>query len=273
MMFKERTKMAFQYVKYDELKKKLLLSIANLAAKRGHRDANKLIEDYKEDRANPDELSEHYCNISAKRRKQIGYLLTTIRCLDNNSILKPEEKEFLLNALACYVEDIIFGEYSPDKSWSNYIASFATDPNRSVFFVSLYNSLNLSADNVPSSPELYSMFSALKNFMLQHIYVDQNQGLLSTSNPYNETKIESFDWKKFVGVLSKRIGKLEKLSYVESRFRTLEEAKQGNKVTISNTGLGIFQLDEPNKNSCKSSASAEISQLEGTLLQPISSGM
>jgi hypothetical protein len=203
--------MTYIYIEYEELKTRLLTSITNLAKQKGYPNAKTFIDAYMEDKANPDQLAKEYSKLSSKRRKQIAYALTTIRCLDHSS--SQEEKK-----------------YNPDKSWSNYITSFATNEKQSVFFKSIFNSLNISKENKPSSLELSLMFSGLKQFMLSQIYSDSKSTVLSPNNPYCKNKIENFEWTTSIAELSARIAGLEDLSHQDANSKN-------SKGTITNSGF------------------------------------
>lgn len=235
--------MGFQYVDYDVLKEKILQSIQHLAKKYGH-SAQKLIDDYKQDKADPKELAHKYPNIPQKRRAQIGFILTTIRCLDASSIA-IEDRQQTFNALACYVHGSIFNDYDPERSWLNYFSSFATNENNSKFYVSLATSLDFRVDNIPSDADLCFMFSKLKNFMLSYIYVDPTdlrKGHLSANNPFNEKKIENFDVKIFLEHLTKKIAKLEQCVHSQSAVLA-QDKKEEIKVkpeSVYSSSVGLF---------------------------------
>lgn len=247
MEFKEK-KMGFQYVDYDVLKEKILQSIQHLAKKYKH-NAQKLIEDYKQDKADPNELAHRYANIPQKRRTQSGFILTTIRCLDASSI-SIEDRQQILNALACYVHGSIFNDYDPERSWINYFSSFATNENNSKFYVSLATSLDFRVDNIPSDAEFCFMYSKLKNFMLSYIYVDPTdlrKGHLSANNPFSEKKIEDFDAKTFLERLTKKIAKLEQCVHSQSEVLAQDESEQIKvKQQSAYSGLGLFAVADTN---------------------------
>jgi hypothetical protein len=249
--------MKFKLVEYELLKNHLLVSIKNLAQKRRY-DAQKFINDYKNDKANATELAAYYPKINVKRRKQIGYILTTMRCLDEADY-PLEQKKLLLNALGCHVYDLILQkEYDPERSWSNYISSFTTNADNSIFFTSLKNSLNLSADNMPSNADLHNMFSQLKKFLMSQIYSNYEKRILSNTNPYNPTKIETFNWQEFIDQFNQRIQTLESLSHAESQFNKPEKSEpSGMPINVARTRHGIFPVED-SSGSCRSASNSPV---------------
>lgn len=241
--------MGFEYVDYDVLKEKILQSIQHLAKKYQY-NAQKLIDDYQQDKAEAEELAQRYVNIPPKRRTQIGFLLTTIRCLDASTLCTDDKKQ-LINSLACYVYQIIFNEYDPERSLKNYFSSYVTSPDNSKFYSLLATSLDLRTDNLPSNAELWFMCSKLKTFMLSYIYVDPSdlrKGLLSANNPFNESKIDGFEVKAFLERLTKRIAKLEECVHSQSERLApdeLEKVKVKQQPAYSSS-LGLFAVADTN---------------------------
>lgn len=252
--------MGFEYVDYEVLKEKLLQSIQHLAKKYQH-NAQKFIDDYKHNKADANELAQCYVNIPQKRRTQSGLILVMVRCLDASSI-PVADKQQILNALVCYELENIFHDYDPERSWKNYFSSFVTNVNNSKFYVSLATSLDLRVDNIPSSAELFVMFSKLKNFMRPYVYIDPSdlrKGLLSANNPFNEAKIDGFEVKTFLAGLTKKIAKLEESVHNQRALLVADEREtvEVKQQSVSSSSFGLFAVadtnaaDEPAPTNCR----------------------
>lgn len=243
--------MSFKLVEYKILRAKILQCIHNLAKKRGgYPDAQMFIDSYLEDKVNLDELTKRYAKLNPERRTQMGILLTVIRCLDKLS--DEKQQTLLLNAIACYQCDDILKSYNPQDSWLNYAASFFTDENSSFLYGSLFHALDFSQNNFLTGIETFKLFSALEDFLLENIYQDQNKSILSVENPFNQNKIEGFDWQEYTHALNGRIGQLKYEIPIGRRLEVFAEKKQA---TVSSSGLGVFKsVPSSSEQTCKAAA-------------------
>ena len=153
-----------------------------------------------------------------------------------------DEKEYLVNAVTCYVREIIYDSYNPESSWINYLVSYATTVDNSNLFVLLGFSLDIRQNNMPSNKDLCDMYRALKSFMMPYIYEDPNdlkKGYLPATNQlFSDKKIENFDKETFLKKLIHRIAKLETVLIDEVKTET--QYKAGN----SAAKIGMFSAPE-----------------------------
>ncbi len=248
--------MAFTLVKYDLLKQNIINSIKSLARYYKYYDVTDLINAYLiEKNVEPSVWEKKYSEISAIRRSQIAFLLTVIRCLDEQILTQPEtlgHSEYLLNAAACYVRDIINQSYDSKASWSNYWASFVTSVDNSKFFSLLGTALGINRSNFPTNNEASAMYTSLKLFILKQTYRDpqnpehgylvmdrsQEPQVSETVVPsiaFSSERIEGFVVEDFIGELIARVATLEK--------KVMDFAKKECKTKVEVSKIGMFRTE------------------------------
>lgn len=248
--------MAFTLVKYDLLRKNIISSIKSLAKHYKYFDVTDLINAYLEDQTiDPAIWKKKYGNISEIRRSQSAFLLTMIRCLDEQIAAKPEsleDCEYLLNAAACYVHDIINQSYDAKASWNNYWASFVTSVDNSKFYSLLGSALLFTRGNLPTNNEASTMYSCLKQFILHQTYANPHnpeQGYLvvdsqqesqvsktiTPSMVFSSARIEGFVVEDFIGELIARIATLEQ--------KVMDTVKKECKSKAEVSKVGIFRTE------------------------------
>ncbi|MDR3502001.1 MAG: hypothetical protein P4L79_05400 [Legionella sp.] len=246
--------MAFTLVKYELLRKNIISSIKSLAKYYRYFDVTDLINAYLVDKTvDPAIWKQKYSDISEIRRSQAAFLLTVIRCLDEQISSKPEALEnceYLLNAAACYVRDIINQSYDAKASWNNYWASFVTSVDNSKFYNLLGSALLFTRDNLPTNNEASTMYTHLKQFILHQTYENPNnpeQGYLVVDSQkesqvaktiissvvFSIERIEGFIVEDFIGELIARIATLEQ--------KVMDSAKKECKSKAEVTKVGIFR--------------------------------
>ncbi|WP_133137344.1 hypothetical protein [Legionella rowbothamii] len=245
--------MAFTLVKYGLLKQNIINSIKSLARHYKYYDATDLINAYLTDKSvDPTTWEQKYSKISAIRRSQVAFLLTVIRCLDEQILARPdalENCEYLLNAAACYIRDIINQSYDAKASWNNYWASFVTSVDNSKFYNLLGSALLFNRNNQPTNNEASTMYTCLKQFILSQTYEDPHnpeQGYLvvdkhsepqvsKTMMPsivFSSARIEGFIVEDFIGELIARIATLEQ--------KVMDSAKKECQIKVEVSKLGMF---------------------------------
>lgn len=259
--------MTFKLVEYEVLKKNILYSIKSLARYYDYSNISDFIDAYLGAQylvTTPAELAKKYVNIPPQRRSQIGFLLTVIRCLDDELQEHPhfsEKNKNLLNAAACYVREIINHTYDPKVSWKNYWASFITSVDGSYFFRFLGSALGINLINIPSCKEAAELYRHLKEFILSRTYKDPDnpkQGYLDdpaytnldnqtpqslpNPRPFSEKRIEDFIVEDFIKELIECISRLEQQEFEYAK----EEHQRKDKATMSGliTKVGIFSQVE-----------------------------
>jgi hypothetical protein len=248
--------MAFTLVKYGLLRKNIINSINSLARYYKYYDVTDLINAYLSDKTvEPSVWEEKYSKISATRRSQVAFLLTVIRCLDEQILAKPEaieHCEYLLNAAACYIRDIINQSYDAKASWNNYWASFVTSVDNSKFYNLLGTALLFNRNNQPTNNEASTMYTHLKQFILSQTYEDPHnpeQGYLVvdkqsesqvsktviSSIVFSSARIAGFIVEDFIGELIARIATLEQ--------KVMDSAKKECQSKAEVSKLGMFRSE------------------------------
>lgn len=248
--------MAFTLVKYDLLKQNIISSIKSLARHYKYYDVTDFINAYLVDKTvDPETWGHKYSKISAIRRSQIAFLLTVIRCLDEQISAKPEALdscEYILNAATCYVRDIINQSYDANASWNNYWASFVTSVDNSKFFTLLGTALGFNRSNLPTNNEASTMYTSLKHFILKQTYQDprnpehgyivvdipsefQVSKTLTSSMVFSIERIEGFIVEDFVGELIARVAALEQ--------KVMDSAKKECKSKAEVSKIGMFRSE------------------------------
>ncbi|CAM4437491.1 MAG: hypothetical protein LEGION0403_FIIPPAGN_00027 [Legionella sp.] len=248
--------MAFTLVKYDLLRNNIISSIKSLAKHYKYFDITDLINAYLVDQTvDPAIWKNKYSHISEIRRSQSAFLLTMIRCLDDQITDKPEALdhcEYLLNAAVCYVRDIINLSYDAKASWNNYWASFITSVDNSKFYNLLGSALLFNRGNQPTNNEASTMYSSLKQFILYQTYADPHnpeQGYLvvdsqqapqvskttTSSIVFSSARIEGFIVEDFIGELIARIATLEQ--------KVMDSVKKECKSNVEVSKIGLFRTE------------------------------
>ncbi|MFJ1267224.1 hypothetical protein ACD661_01495 [Legionella lytica] len=265
--------MAFTLVKYDLLRKNIISSIKSLAKHYKYFDVSDLLHAYLEEQTvDPTIWKKKYDNISEIRRSQAAFLLTMIRCLDEQIAAQPEsldDCEYLLNASACYVRDIINQSYDAKASWNNYWASFVTSVDNSKFYNLLGSALLFTRSNLPTNNEASTMYSCLKQFILHQTYADphnpehgylvvdsqqesQASKAIISSMVFSSARIEGFVVEDFINELIARIATLEQkvMDTVKKEYKSKVEVSKGsifrNDSAKEEKGQTTFDDPDPN---------------------------
>lgn len=231
--------MGFELVEYNKLKGKLLGSIRTFAKYYKQNNVQNLINSYANDTVKSESLGVLYSKIPQPRRTQIGILLTIIRCLDASAETQMQDSR--LNAIGCYLYELIDDVYNPEESYLNYFASFVTSPDNSKFHYLLGNSLDFRANNIPDTKDKFQMYSTLRGFIRECVYLDPENPTLGylPFNSFSSEKIEQFDVEDFLQKLNDRIAELDNALIFEAK--TVNKSKLVNPAT---TGLGLFPVAE-----------------------------
>jgi hypothetical protein len=94
----------------------------------------------------------------------ITMLIKTTEILANKTDIEEKDKDILLNAMTFYIRDQIEVEYRKGPYHSN--------PNNSLLYNCLGDTLNLSKDNQPDLSDMHLMYSSLLQFLSEEIYCD-----------------------------------------------------------------------------------------------------
>ncbi|KTC88299.1 hypothetical protein [Legionella cincinnatiensis] len=167
-----------------------------------------------------------------ERATQCKYLLAVIGGLNRSDI---ENKTCILNAAAFYIWNQI------DESYQGMVTSVFLSPTNSNLYNSLRTSLDLTKENKPDSKDLQDMYSALIQFMREHVYLDPNVPI----NGYLEERQQIFSKKRIRGydvekVLSDLIEKIKASELEQVKLAKEEQlAKEPDKKSATQT-FGLF---------------------------------
>lgn len=182
----------------------------------------------------------------SERAIQCKFLLIVLDCLNQSA---NKEKEIILNAAVYYVREQIY------ESYQGTLTPYFISPERSYLFNSLTTSLNLTKDNFPNSTDLYKMYFALHQFMMEHVYKNSNP-----EEGYLELDQQSFSEKKIIGYKVEEVLQdlVKKLADLELKQIELTKEQQITKDLNKKLEAQAYRLFEAKSVGCMTEPLSEV---------------